>query len=144
MSNDREYFEEIREHVFAEAVTNNLEVVIPTASQIQMDYDRTWPRRVDTIQGLEVLPIIHDDDRTRIKIVDRFLQEVVVVKFEAWRSAGGNCHVMLTLAREFLPAERVAIQAIMGSDPMREFLNLRRVMCEATDPIALFRPKSNV
>jgi hypothetical protein len=39
-------------------------------------------------------------------------------------------HVVVKLAHALAPAETVAVQAILGSDPKRESINLMRVMSE--------------
>lgn len=45
------------------------------------------------------------------------------------RSAGGKgWHVVIRLTRPLQPAETVAVQACMGSDPRREALNCMRVI----------------
>lgn len=59
----------------------------------------------------------------------------------AWKSHGGNTHVVLTLYRKLSPQARIALQAVLGSDPIRELLNLVRVENGCRDPIALFRPR---
>lgn len=145
MPTEREYFEEIREQSFSTAREDGCEVIIASQSQIQLDIDQPWPTwgsvNVDD-GGIDILNILAATagDRSR-DILARLLEFVVVIKWEAWTSASGNTHIMLTCSREFTPCERVALQAILGSDPMRELLNLRRVWCGAEDTIALFRPK---
>lgn len=47
-------------------------------------------------------------------------------------SNGGNTHVYLDAGRELSPVERIAWQAVLGSDLLRELLSLLRV--EANDP----------
>lgn len=37
-------------------------------------------------------------------------------------------HLLIVLTRTLLPSERVALQAVLGSDPWREALNLMRVL----------------
>lgn len=141
MPTEREYFEEIRDVTFANARGKGFEVVLPSSFEIQLDIDLPWRDTENFVsQPMSVFEIICRD-RPRIReVLDRLLQRVVVTKWQAWRSAGGNCHVMLTMFRELELAERIALQAVLGSDPMREMLNLSRAWCQADDPIALFRP----
>lgn len=144
MPTEREYFEEIRDESFAAAREQGCEVLVASTSQIQLDIDQPWPcgTRLNNPPS-DVLNLLSDTagDRTK-NVLARLLEFMVVLKWEAWPSASGNTHIMLTLSREFTSHERIAIQAMLGSDPMRELLNLRRVWCGAEDPIALFRPAS--
>jgi hypothetical protein len=143
MSSEREYFEELREKVFAEAVAKGSQVVIPFANQLQLDIDRPWPdwlKSTESTNGNLICLIIHTGGKKMESVLNRFLLEIEVTKWEAWRSEGGNCHIMMTLRYDLDVMYRIALQSILGSDPMREFLNMRRVMCAADDPIALFKP----
>lgn len=139
MPTEREYFEEIRDESFAAAREKRCEVVIAAPSQIQLDIDKPWP----SVGGHPYHPLdvlrMTSGDRSK-KVLLRLLEFVAVLKWEAWESTSGNTHIMLTLSRDLTLHERIAIQAMLGSDPMRELLNLRRVWCGAEDPIALFKP----
>lgn len=143
-TSERHYFEELREQTFAEALADGLEIVIPTSHQISLDIDRPWPERLaPRIAGTSpkmARRIIHGGAPKLIGLLWRFEEEFKITRREAWRSPGGNCHVLLTLDRDLDPTTRIALQSMLGSDPMRELLNLRRVLCGADDPIALFRP----
>jgi len=50
--------------------------------------------------------------------------------------APGHYHAIVTLRRDVLPRERVMLQALLGSDPMRELLSYRRVIA-GSDPEAV-------
>jgi len=145
MPSEREYFEEIRDESFAAARESGCEVIVASPSQIQLDIDQPWPvwaHLNSDDPGIDVLNVLAATAGERNRdVLARLLEFVVVISWEAWRSTSGNTHIMLTLSHEFTPHERVAMQAMLGSDPMRELLNLRRVWCGADDPIALFRPK---
>lgn len=143
MPTDREYFEYLRDTTFTKARANGLEIVIPGSNQIQLDIDRPWPHEIVYLDRKikEIRQLIHNDDKKSISVLFRFDEEFSIDRHEAWRSAGGNIHVMLTINRDLDLLDRIAIQAILGSDPMRELCNLRRARCNAQDPIALFRPK---
>lgn len=143
MPTEREYFDELRETVFAKAISDGFQVLVPTSSQLQLDIDRQWPSYLvlpESENGNIVSAIIHGHQKKPSQVLDRFLMELEVIKWQAWKSASGNSHVVLTLNRDLDIDKRIAMQAILGSDPMREFLNLRRVLCGAEDPIALFKP----
>lgn len=142
MPTEREYFEELRDVTFAKAKADGLEIIIPGLHQIQLDIDRPWPLEQTYLDRKvkEVRELIHNRDAKMISVLFRFDEEFSIERHEAWRSAGGNIHVMLTLNRKIELQDRIALQAILGSDPMRELCNLRRARCSAEDPIALFRP----
>lgn len=55
----------------------------------------------------------------------------------------GHKHVYLKLSRKFTVLERIALQFMLGSDPMRESLGALRVLLEIPNPVCLFekRPK---
>lgn len=60
-----------------------------------------------------------------------------------WKSRSGNQHVVLEL-RDPLPVEtRLLLQAVLGSDPMRELLARQRLVHGETEPCLLFRPPHN-
>lgn len=147
MPTEREYFEEFRETSFATAHERGCEIVLASPSQIQLDIDKPWPewandkaeREKDEILWVLNILAATAGDRVR-EVLVVLLNFVAPLKWEAWRSSSGNTHIMIAFAREFTLLERIALQAILGSDPMRELLNLRRCWCEAEDPIALFRP----
>lgn len=143
MPTDREYFEYLRDQTFSKARAEGLEVIIPTSNQIQLDIDRAWPHETAYLDRKikEVRHLIHNGDAKAISVLLRFDEEFSIDRHEAWRSVGGNIHVMLTLNRDLELLDRIAIQSILGSDPMRELCNLRRARRSAEDPIALFRPK---
>lgn len=143
MPSEREYFEELRDATFAKAIADGLEVVTPASNQIQLDIDRSWPYDAAYLDGKikEIRQLIHNGDPKAISVLCRFDEEFSTNRLQAWRSTGGNIHVMLTLKHDLELLDRIAIQSILGSDPMRELCNLRRARCGAEDPIALFRPK---
>ena len=60
-----------------------------------------------------------------------------------WKSSSreaGHEHLQVRLAADFTVEERIALQAILGSDPMREILSLRNRRQGSIEPCVLFRP----
>jgi hypothetical protein len=59
-----------------------------------------------------------------------------------WRSKSGeNWHIIVELEKALPPAERVALQSILGSDPNRDVMSLRQILDNSpVDPIILFKP----
>jgi hypothetical protein len=106
------------------AAENNLDVVFPNNNQLLVDldtyastqeYDRTIPL-VTEIYGLQ------DVSETR--------------------SRSGNLHRVVTLKTPISSMERIALQAILGSDHRREAHSLRRLMQGEANPTLFFEKKS--
>lgn len=51
--------------------------------------------------------------------------------------SGRHWHVEITLGKRLKLIERIALQAILGSDRMRELCNWERWLCRSTHPILL-------
>lgn len=66
-----------------------------------------------------------------------------VVGVEAWtsKSGGGRTHVKLLIRHAAPAAARVALQAILGSDPKRETFGIWKLVNGIEEPNLLFRPK---
>lgn len=154
-SRERDYFTELRDKTFEKARADGMEIIIPTSRQLSLDIDRPWPHdlspRLDRhVDGQERIQAVRSlitgvagkpSQKAKLRaFILKLDDEFSIRAHEAWRSRGGNIHVMLTLGRDLDPITRIALQSMLGSDPMRELLNLRRVLCGADDPIALFRP----
>lgn len=57
------------------------------------------------------------------------------------RSRSGHWHITITFPRRLRHMERIALQAILGSDRVRELCNWERVLCRSTHPILLAAPR---
>lgn len=68
------------------------------------------------------------------------LDFVGVVKQRWWKSKGGGKHVLITLDRELPVGERLALQAILGSDVKKELYSIARLHQGVEEPSLLFRP----
>jgi len=65
---------------------------------------------------------------------------IKVISREEWTSKGGGMHVLLRMETPI--RERIAIQALLGSDRKREFLAMAGVITrEAEYPVMLFKPR---
>lgn len=60
--------------------------------------------------------------------------------FEEWASKSGNRHVVVTLCSALPMSERIALQAMGGSDMGREFAALQCLKAGSPHPILLFVP----
>lgn len=140
-----DYLEQQRTKSFDAAHDNDLDVIRPTDAQIQLDLDRPWPSTEPCIDdfGRIMGPLLDGYSATAGRLVRSLCEYFTILSAEAWRSHGGNIHVQLTMSQELDPRSRIAIQACLGSDPIRELLSLIRVENGCADPIALFKPRLN-
>lgn len=95
-----------------EAKQDNLDVVFPEANQLQLDIDNNHAFAIYQ----ELLPIVEK------------YYGVVTVKVTPSRSGGEKRHVTLTLLAPLNPFERIALQACLGSDRVREILGVVQAM----------------
>ena len=117
------------------AEENNLRVVLPASNEIQVDLDT--PQQA--AQFKQLWATLEGNG--------------FILMVEESRSQSGNRHMHVRFALDNNPmadacsllsspkAEtlvRIALQAIMGSDPVREFLGLRRFLEQTDRPPSLF------
>lgn len=70
------------------------------------------------------------------------LRNVQVDGIDHWRSKSGNKHVHIRLVEPIEdPAKRYALQAALGSDPVKEMLSIFRLLNGVREPSMLFKPK---
>lgn len=110
MADERRYFEELRDTTFSKARESGYDIVIPTMDQLQLDIDKPWPFPGPAINGKRGLRAIHHGNARSIEVLHRFQDEFTITRTEAWKSASGNCHVVLTLAHNLELAQRIALQ----------------------------------
>lgn len=60
-----------------------------------------------------------------------------------WSSKSGNTHARIYINLSLTAAQRVAMQAALGSDGWREMFAVRRLVLEVEEPSLLFKPKKN-
>ena len=66
--------------------------------------------------------------------------EVAVEEVQVLPSQNGNWHIIVYMGGPLEVPERIALQAAMGSDRVREMLNLIRFYKGVPNPVRLFRP----
>lgn len=99
---------------------NGLVIIQSRGDVLQFDIDD-----IDAMKDFEqMLPILR-----KITRVDERIET---------KSKNGRKHVYLKTDVQFLPEERIAIQACMGSDRKRELLSLRNVRENRELPIFLY------
>lgn len=136
------YEEKNREKVFSAAERLGCEVVVAGQNELQIDLDQPWPFGTRPYLRAKKSAI-------HTKAIDLFDEkiwwslngEINVTALRAWESRGGNTHVVLTLDREYSDFERIAFQTMLGSDPVCELLNWKRVVDGSDNPITLFKPR---
>lgn len=74
------------------------------------------------------------------RVLPKVREHFGIEKIEAWHSKSGNRHAAITLSRPQPVAVRLALQASLGSDGVREVLGLKRSENGCEEPSALFRP----
>ena len=67
--------------------------------------------------------------------------QVGTVEYKVTLSKGGNRHLIIDMPKTMDILERVAWQAIFGSDPVREAAHLRSIQKQELNPILLFERK---
>lgn len=106
------------------ADAKNLEAFFPLENEVFLDIDsREYMRRKAVIEAL-----FNAGEENSIAIMD----ELVTT------SKGGNKHVYLRLDRNISPLTRLVLQAVLGSDPVKEALTLLRIRAGGTGAVALF------
>lgn len=80
-------------------------------------------------------------------IINKDMYRKVVEQFgapeqTAWRSRNGGLHVVLTFPQAaFEPAQALALETALGSDPLRTILGVKRMLTGVTQPRMLFKPQ---
>jgi hypothetical protein len=110
------------EHRFEIAANEGLCIVVPNDRTLQLDFDSDesyeWLWLSKNLSNLHV----HFD----------------VAKIVTTVSKSGNKHVHITLNQSLDTPTRIALQAVLGSDPVREFLNIARHLKGIKDPVVFF------
>lgn len=110
------------------AIAEGCEVVYGSDLTLLLDLDT--PESVATYRSRENYLV------NRYKVDPRHAQE--------WPSKSGNLHVVIHLGVTASILERIALQAILGSDANREMLSLGDIRDDHANPIMLFKPASVV
>lgn len=112
-------FDQVAEDV---AKQRGLVVVCPQDNQLQLDLDSEEA----VVEFKRRLPLFFHDERPTVDLQP---------------SASGVPHYHATVSfqgREFEEWERIALQSVLGSDPMREYLNAKRLIYGVPNPTRLF------
>ena len=93
-----------------------------TPTELQLDFDKDNPQPIDFY------------DRCII-VEENFTERIT---FRETTSPGGNTHVYLNFDTPLDIHTRIILQLYLGSDPIRELLNLKRVLAGTPKPIILY------
>jgi hypothetical protein len=108
-------------------------VKVAAPCELQIDFDRKSDKKE--------LP-------TRFKDCMKLLQQRFSVTeplpYKLSKSKGGGTHITITLPVPMEDLEKVSWQAVMGSDRIREGLNILRIKRGIKNPILLFARKDEV
>lgn len=65
--------------------------------------------------------------------------------YQQWESRSGcGRHVRITMDVSFTPAQALALESALGSDPLRTILGVKRLQNGVVQPRMLFKPRSQV
>ena len=115
-----------------------------------------WEKKNDIAkskQGVEViirkpnellLDLDNDESINRYMMMVEVLDVCGAIELvEDWKSKSGNTHAKITLAFNLTPLEATTLQAIFGSDPQRELLNLIGHLNGIPEPSKLYKYPEN-
>lgn len=120
---NNDHAEAARKVLMDKGLDKEWEVIVAHEDMLQIDIDGT--KTPDTFGRL-------------ISILE---SQVGPVSYKVTISKSGNRHVTVYMSRPMNILERVAWQAIFGSDPVREAAHLRSIQKNELNPILLFERK---
>ena len=94
---------------YERATRENLQIVLPRANELQIDIDNEDAEEVFTVLMNHLVPA--------------FIGFSSVIKNPSKSGAPGKFHITVALNQDVTPLERIALQAILGSDRKRELLS---------------------
>jgi len=101
------------------------------------------PEGTELVQAEDSLLLVDLDTRDGLRQLIRTLPMVDemygIYRIELWESRHGNLHASVRIGYALGRAERVGVQAILGSDPKRELLGMECAR-RGEDSSCLFRP----
>lgn len=115
------------EKAFEKAQQENLDIVFPKDNELQIDIDN---------EHSYILFL------NQLTILAKYLQ---LLNVEEHPSKGGSPgrHITVRLGKSFTPLERLALQAMLGSDRIRELLGFIRLYRGEQHPTLFFERKTS-
>jgi len=114
-------YNENRQDYINRMVVQGYKIVIPEPNEIQIDIDSRYQERIF---------------REQLEILHREFGDLEVIETESKGGPPGK-HFRIFFVRELSALERIAYQAALGSDPMRELLSIFRLERGDTEPSLL-------
>ncbi len=109
-----------------EATALNCDVIVAKDNELQFDLDTEEDQQLfRTFFYSKLVPTYGGD-----------------IEVTEWASKSNNCHMVVKLPVSLTIPVRIALQAMGGSDPGREFAALRCWKAGSPHPILLFKPKN--
>lgn len=78
-----------------------------------------------------------------MRVLPKVMEHYNVVSTTSWLSKSGNTHIQIRLGEALDLSERIALQAALGSDGVKEVLSLRRMQNGCVEPCLLFKPRAS-
>jgi hypothetical protein len=107
------------------AIRYNCELLFPKPNELFIDHDDSIPSYQNNVFS-----------RFMAHLECRYL----VLNTKHWKSKSGNNHRVIVLADNLDIVERIALQVMAGSDPIREMYSLWSHKDGFDHPICLFKP----
>jgi hypothetical protein len=124
---DNDHVTHVTAKLHHDGTDKDLEIVLPKPNQLQLDYDSPkLPERFG--EALDLLT------QAYCKVRESLVYTVTVSK-------SGNRHVTIDLPASVSPTERIAWQAIFGSDYKREGLGMMSIVRGIANPSLLIEKK---
>lgn len=115
------------------------EAVMQTVEEAAKEFDVVQSNNTTLLLDIDTLPALAQFERVLPKVKENF----GVANVERWTSKSGNAHIKIILSEPFPVTVRLALQAALGSDGVRELLSLKRLMNGCDEPSYLFKPKGD-
>ena len=115
-------FVESREKYIARMREGGYAVVYPTEYELQLDIDT----QAQYDQFLTLYPVL--------------AREFATCSYVEWASKSGGIHICVRMPIELTNTQRLALQACLGSDPLRELLGLVRESYGIENPTLFSEP----
>ena len=128
MSEDKYFAQVSSEVAYREAANDNLDVVLPEPYDLFLDIDNEADMK-RFARGMDI-------------VIKHFNGQVI--KSTPSRSGLPKRHIIVRLDRPVTNAERIALQAALGSDPVREILGIVRVQHNDPHPTLFLEKKSEI
>ena len=96
------------------------------------------------VQGSPTFLLLDLDDPASEQQYNRVLpllqQNLAAIEYERWASKSGKLHILVQLSLPLPITTRIALQAVLGSDSVREMLSILAVSQGVEEPSLLFKP----